>query len=100
RLKAIGAEVMYLQADVTNAEEVKEAIAAAEKIYGPITGIIHGAGRNEPARFDQLDDAQIQATLAPKIRGFRNLVESVDTSRLRLFVSFGSVIGRIGLAGE
>jgi len=100
RLKAIGAEAMYIQADVTSADEVKDAIDAAEKIYGPITGIVHGAGRNEPARFTELDDAQIQATLAPKIRGFHNLVESVDTSRLRLLVSFGSVIGRVGLWGE
>jgi enediyne polyketide synthase len=100
RLKTIGVQAIYIQADVTRADQVKGAIDSVEKIYGPITGIIHGAGANEPARFDQLDDAQIQATLAPKIRGFHNLIESVDTSRLRLFVSFGSVIGRVGLAGE
>src|SRR5260370_15218659 len=100
RLKANGAEAMYVQADVTRADEVKDAIDTAEQIYGPITGIVHGAGTNEPTRFAQLDDAKIQATLAPKIRGFRNLVESVDTSRLRLLVSFGSVIGRVGLWGE
>ena len=100
RLKANGVEAMYIQADITRADEVKVAVDTAEQIYGPIVAIIHGAGTNQPALFSQLDDSDIHNTLAPKVKGFRNLVESVDTSRLRLFVSFGSVIGRIGLWGE
>jgi enediyne polyketide synthase len=99
-LEASGVVAGYFQADVTDPQAVRAAVSAAEHKYGPIAGIIHGAGHNQPVLVSDLDEAKLRATLAPKVRGFRNLVAAVDASRLRLLVTFGSVIGRVGLRGE
>ena len=39
-------------------------------------------------------------TLAPKLRGARNVFAAVDPERLQLFGVFGSIIARTGMRGE
>jgi enediyne polyketide synthase len=99
-LDASGVVVGYIQTDVTDPLAVSAAVGTAEQIYGPIAGIIHGAGHNQPVLLRDLDEIRVRDTFAPKVQGFRNLVAAVNTSRLRLLVTFGSVIGRVGLPGE
>ena len=65
-----------------------------------MTGIVHGAGRNEPKLLRSLDETEVRRTLAPKVQGLQNLLAVVDPGRLRFLFSFGSVIGRAGLRGE
>src|SRR5262249_2485295 len=87
-------------ADVTQPEAVRAAVREAESCFGPVAGIVHGAGCNEPALVQDLDEAMLQRALAPKLDGLRNLLAAVDASQMRLVVTFGSVIGRAGLRGE
>ncbi len=100
RVAAAGVEFRYVTADVTNPEAVQAAVREVEAAFGPVTGILHGAGRNVPQLIRNLDEKTFQRTLAPKIQGARNLLAAVDLNQLRLFVSFGSIISRIGLPGE
>ena len=100
KLEAGGVVACYLQADVTDPQAVRAAVRTAEQTYGPIVGIIHGAGCNRPALLRDLDESEMRDTLAPKAQGFRSLVAAVNTKGLRLLVTFGSVIGRVGLRGE
>jgi enediyne polyketide synthase len=79
---------------------VRAAIRSMEEKYGRVRGIIHGAGLNQPALLRDLHDAALQRTFDPKIAGLRNLLAVVDPAQLRLLVTFGSVIGRVGLRGE
>ncbi len=99
-LETSGVVASYFQTDITDAEAVRATVSAAEQMYGPIKGIIHGAGRNQPVLVRDLDEAKLRATVAPKVQGFRNLVAAVDPGELRLLATFGSVIGRVGLRGE
>src|SRR5262249_31479571 len=39
-------------------------------------------------------------TMASKLQGARNLLAAVEPERLRLFITFGSIIARVGLPGE
>ena len=100
RLAVAGVRYRYVSVDVTDAAAVRRVVESAAAEMGPITAILHGAGRNVPARLEDLDVAEFDRTLAPKLRGARALIGAVDRSRLRLFVAFGSIIGRIGLRGE
>lgn len=100
RMAAAGVHFRYSAADVTDAEAVRQAIRAAEADLGPVTAILHGAGANVPRMLDQLDEAAVRETLAPKVAGVQNVLAAVDPDRLRLLVSFGSIIARIGLPGE
>jgi enediyne polyketide synthase len=100
RLSSQGVRAKYFSADVTDAQAVHSAVADAEALFGPVTAIVHGAGSNQPALLRELDHEAMQRTLAPKVRGLRNLMAATDSANLRLLVTFGSVIGRAGLRGE
>jgi enediyne polyketide synthase len=100
RMADTGVTVHYARADVTDADRVRAAVDNVTAALGPVTAVLHGAGRNEPQGLPGLDMAAFRRTFAPKIDGLRNVLDAVDPDRLRLLVTFGSIIGRAGLPGE
>lgn len=100
RIAAAGVTVRYARADVTDAAAVREAVRNLTADLGPVTAVLHGAGRNEPAGLASLDMDAFRRTVAPKIGGLRAVLDAVDPDRLRLLVTLGSIIGRAGLRGE
>lgn len=100
RMRASRLQVRYQAVDISDAAAVKRAVQEAEAAMGPITAILHGAARNEPQLLGQLDEAAIRKTFAPKVDGLNNLLATIDPERLRLLVTFGSIIARTGLRGE
>jgi enediyne polyketide synthase len=100
RFSAAGVRCCYLQADVTDATAVKIALREVESKLGPITAFLHGAGTNTPQLIGALDDGAFRRTLAPKMDGVRNVLAALKPERLRLFITFGSIIARVGLPGE
>ncbi|MEU1826538.1 type I polyketide synthase [Streptomyces abikoensis] len=91
---------LYLTADVTDPAAVRRRVAEAEARLGPVTAVLHCAGRNEPGRLEAVTPERLRAACAPKRDGLDAVLAAVDTRRLRLLVAFGSVIARIGLPGE
>jgi enediyne polyketide synthase len=100
RMTAAGIRFRYVAADVTDAAAVREAIARIEAELGCVTAVLHGAGVNTPRPLHELDEETFGRTLAPKVRGARNVLSALDPARLRLFVTFGSLIARTGMRGE
>jgi enediyne polyketide synthase len=101
RIAASGITVRYARADVTDPAQVRAAVETlTAQLGGPVTAVLHGAGRNEPAALMSVHEDTVRATLAPKVDGLRNVLDAVDGDRLRLVVALGSIIGRAGLRGE
>jgi enediyne polyketide synthase len=100
RMDAAGVAYFYARADVTSRADVTAAVAQITAVLGPVTALLHGAGRNEPKPIAQLDEAAFAATLAPKIAGLDAVLDAVNLDSLRLLVTFGSIIGRAGLRGQ
>lgn len=100
RMTDTGVTVRYARADITDAGQVRAAVASLTQELGPVTAVLHGAGRNEPSALTSLDMAAFRRTFAPKIDGLRAVLDAVEPERLRLLVTFGSIIGRAGLRGE
>ncbi len=100
RIGAAGLDCRYFTADVTDAEAVRAAIDRAEKELGAITAILHGAGANVPRLISALDEQAFRRTLAPKVQGLRNVIAAVKPERIRMLVTFSSIIARTGLHGE
>jgi len=100
RMRAAGLNFRYVQADVTAPDEVKAAVNQIRTELGPVTAVLHGAGRNVPQALTNLDEATFKRTLAPKIAGLEAVLAAVDPGNLRLLVTFASIIGRAGLRGE
>lgn len=100
RIESAGVVFRYYAADVTDADAVRETVASAESELGGVTAVLHGAGVNTPRLLGALDEETFLRTLAPKVRGARNVLAAVDSARLRLFLTFGSIIARTGMRGE
>lgn len=100
RMRDLGVRVHYARADVTVAEQVASAVTELREALGPITGLLHGAGRNEPGALTALTPEDFDRTFAPKVEGLRTVLDAVGAGDLKLLVTFGSIIGRAGLRGE
>jgi enediyne polyketide synthase len=100
RMTAAGITHRYERADVTSAEQIAAAVERFRAELGEVTAVLHGAGRNEPKALTGLSEEDFRATLAPKIKGLNAVLDAVDQDRIKLLVTFGSIIGRAGLRGE
>ena len=98
RLRAGGVAVHYLPCDLTDPAAVEAAVRAAAG-YGPVRGLVHGAGTNSPQRMGAVTGDSLRATVAPKVDGLRAVLAATGDG-LRLVVGYGSIIGRAGLAGQ
>ena len=100
RITESGVRFAYFAADVTDRSAVENAVQKIQSELGPITAMLHGAGINNPKRLAEITAADLNQILATKVTGLRNLLDSITPSRLRLLVTFGSIIARTGLHGE
>ncbi|SHK09537.1 enediyne polyketide synthase [Nocardiopsis flavescens] len=99
RMAASGVRYRYEAADAADPARVRAAVGRAADL-GPVTAVLHGAGYNRPAPLGSLTGADLAAAAAPKVDGLYAVLAAVDPARLRLLITFGSVIGRAGLRGE
>ncbi|MEU8775844.1 type I polyketide synthase [Streptomyces sp. NPDC048606] len=100
RMRDGGITVAYARADVTDPARVAAAVAELTGELGPVTAVLHGAGRNEPAPVTALTPEDFRRTFAPKVDGLHHVLGAVDQGALKLIVTLGSIIGRAGLRGE
>lgn len=100
RLTAADIRFDYVSTDVCDAAAVAAAVAKATIGLGPVTAIVHSVGRNDPRPLAEITPDELRAHLAPKLAGLENLLAAVETDQLRLLLTFGSIIGRMGLSGE
>ncbi|WP_019811719.1 type I polyketide synthase [Saccharomonospora halophila] len=100
RMDTADVRYRYVRTDITSADDVARAVAEIGAALGPVTGVLHGAGRNEPAAVPNLTEQAFDDAVAPKVRGLRAVLSAVRADRLKVLVTFGSIIGRAGLRGE
>ncbi|WP_333846542.1 type I polyketide synthase [Phaeobacter italicus] len=91
QLEAIGkGRVLSLAADVCNSEQMRAAVASAEAAFGPITGVIHGAGQINDAPVLAKTEEDIAQVLAPKVSGLRVISDLFGPDQLEVMVLFSS----------
>jgi enediyne polyketide synthase len=100
RLRSAGARVIYEVIDVADPADMAAALQRIERRLGPVTAIGHAVTAGRPRLVSELTETEFLAHAAAETAALQNLVSSVRTERLRLIVTFGSVIGHYGLAGE
>ncbi|MEM9751442.1 MAG: SDR family oxidoreductase [Pseudomonadota bacterium] len=65
----LGADAHFLALDVTNEENWKDAVGAAEREIGPLTTIVNSAGVSIPSSVEDLSFADFQHTIAINLNG-------------------------------
>ncbi len=99
-LRASGATVCIVPADVGDATSLDSALATVRATMPPLRGVVHAAGVLADATLAGLDHDQLHRALAPKVTGGWNLHRATLHDQLDLFVLFSSVAGILGLAGQ
>ncbi|MBY6140897.1 KR domain-containing protein [Leisingera daeponensis] len=93
-------QVMPLAADVCNSGDLRTARELAEAAFGPVTGVLHGAGAISDGPLLAKDEDQIAQVLAPKVSGLRALDTVFPDGSLELMVLFSSTSTATRPAGQ
>ncbi|ABX06595.1 Beta-ketoacyl synthase [Herpetosiphon aurantiacus DSM 785] len=95
-LEALGAEVLVIQADVTDAVAMAQAVNQAQACFGTIHGVLHTAGVPGVGLMQLKDAATAAAELAPKVQGTLALTRALAGVPLDFLVLFSSVTSATG----
>jgi hypothetical protein len=102
-LQAIGSaggEARYVAVDISDASAVTEAVAQARAAWGPITGVIHGAGALADKLIADKTDAQFAKVFRTKVVGLRALLDATADDELAFMLLFSSVAAHSGNQGQ
>ncbi len=99
-LERAGAEVTYHPVDVRSAESVRGCVDAIRAKWGPIHGIIHGAGVLADALLTNVTDEQFDRVFGTKVDGLRHLLAATASDPIELLLLFSSVAGRFGNSAQ
>lgn len=99
-LENLGCEVLYEAIDCADLTNLHKVLLKVREQWGPITGIIHGAGVIEDRRLGELSIEQFHKVFAPKVRGAINLLAETKEDPLKFLCFFSSVAARWGNVGQ
>jgi hypothetical protein len=100
RFAAAGVKAIYRQADVTDPDSVRRVIGEVTSLFGPVRGLIHGAGVIADARIEKKTRAQFEDVTRVKVGGLENLLAAIDPRELKMLGLFSSFTGRYGRVGQ
>ncbi|WP_010097991.1 SDR family NAD(P)-dependent oxidoreductase [Ornithinibacillus scapharcae] len=96
----IGAEVVYYSADVSNTEQLKQAIKAGKERFGKLDGVIHAAGIEGQGSILQKTVKEYLRCLGPKIQGTLALEQALQGEKIDFICYFSSSSAIIGDFGN
>ena len=99
-LESLGAEPLYLNADVADRGALEVAVAQAEERLGPVRAVFHSAGVPGGGLISWKEREQAAAVLAPKVSGTRILGEVLAGRDLDVFVLCSSLASLLGPVGQ
>ncbi|MFC9970912.1 SDR family NAD(P)-dependent oxidoreductase [Spirillospora sp. NPDC127200] len=95
-----GATARYENVDVTDAAAVARVLDRVRADWGPITGLVHGAGVLADKPIADQTDAAFAAVFDTKVEGLRALLTATSGDPLAFLCLFSSVAGQYGNAGQ
>src|SRR5271165_1244429 len=99
-LERAGAPAVYLPVDIRNASEISKALEHVRQRWGPITGLVHGAGILADRKISEKSLEQFQRVFETKVVGLRTLLAATAADPLKMICLFSSVAARFGNAGQ
>ncbi len=99
-LKQAGADAEYHSVDVRDITAVCRLVEQLQRDYGPVRGLIHGAGVLADQKIEDKTREQFDRVFDTKVVGLRNLLGAVPAEALRVLALFSSFTGRYGRTGQ
>jgi NAD(P)-dependent dehydrogenase (short-subunit alcohol dehydrogenase family) len=99
-IERAGGRVLYRSVDVRNAASVAAAVAEGRDRFGPVRGLVHGAGVLADRKIEDQTDGQFAEVFTTKVAGLRALLRAIGDDDLRLLALFSSSTARFGRSGQ
>jgi len=102
RMKERGADVVWVEVDVTDPRQVESVVRQIRAGSRPLKGVIHSAGAVADSLLSDLDPAKLAVPLASKFLGAWNLIQALDPAELDfllLYSAAGSILDPAGQGG-
>ena len=99
-IEAAGGEARYRSVDVTDGAAVDSVLAETRNDWGPIKGLVHGAGVLADRLIAEQTDEQFDRIFNTKIEGLRTLLSGLAQDPLAVMCMFSSVSARCGNNGQ
>jgi acyl transferase domain-containing protein/NADP-dependent 3-hydroxy acid dehydrogenase YdfG/acyl carrier protein len=98
--KTAGSEARYIAVDIRDRDAVSKALAEVRAIWGPISGVVHGAGVLADKRIAELTPDKFDLVFSTKIDGLEALLDATRQDPLKFIALFSSVAARNGNPGQ
>jgi NAD(P)-dependent dehydrogenase (short-subunit alcohol dehydrogenase family) len=99
-LEAAGSPARYVQVDTRDGVALTTALHDVRETWGPVTGIVHGAGVLADKRIIDKTDEQAELVMSTKVDGLRALLTATADDPLDTICLFSSVAAVFGNAGQ
>ncbi len=99
-IERVGGQARYLSVDVTDRAAVAATLGQVRSQFGPITGLVHGAGVLADKLIADKTDEQFDLVFDTKVGGLQSLLEATVGDPLKLLCFFSSVAARTGNQGQ
>jgi phthiocerol/phenolphthiocerol synthesis type-I polyketide synthase E len=99
-LRARGAEVLILQADVADRAQVAHALEATRDHFGGLHGVVHAAGAVHPSAAIDKTPESAARTFGPKVHAAFHLEELLGDEPLDLFLQISSQASQFPEPGQ
>ena len=99
-LESLGAEVLYIQGDVSVPDDTERTITEAKRRFSCINGVIHSAGAIFDSFLINKEREHMEAVVKPKLFGTLLMDEATRNEKLDWFVVFSSLSSVWGNPGQ
>ena len=100
KLSATGISLTYHAVDVRDLTMLRPLLAQLQREFGPVRGLIHGAGVLADGRIEDKTREQFDRVFETKVTGLRNLLGAIPPDDLRVLGLFSSYTARYGRVGQ
>ena len=97
---AVGGEARYEAVDVTDRDALHGLLARVRTEWGPVRGVVHGAGVLADRKIADKTDEQFARVWDTKVLGLRALLDATHEDELRVLCAFSSIAARVGNLGQ
>ena len=100
KIAEAGGRAIYRSVDIRDAAAVATLLDGIRREYGPIRGIVHGAGVLADRLISDKTLEQFTLVYGTKVKGLKALLAATARDDLRCIVMFSSTSGRFGRSGQ